>query len=162
MIKEINFIESIGQSLGWGDLTYHCLFILFVSLFFAILFFQSGIDKIVSFSDNLNYFKDHFKNTFFKHQVKILLIILTVLECFTGVLFLIVLVGLFWSANNFTLLFSILPTFLLAIVFALITLCSLFLGQRFAKDYAGAVNLGIYFLIALLGLCLPLLYLELL
>ena len=48
-----------------------------------------------------------------------------------------------------------------AIWLTLITLCSLFLGQRLAHDYIGAVNLGVYFLIALIGLSFPVLYLQL-
>ena len=51
--------------------------------------------------------------------------------------------------------------YFVAIWFTLITLCSLFLGQRLANDYIGAVNLGIYFLIALIGLSFPVLYLQL-
>ena len=48
-----------------------------------------------------------------------------------------------------------------ALTCALVTLCSLFLGQRLAQDYVGAVNLGVYFLIALVGLAFPVLYLVL-
>ena len=33
------------------------------SLFFSIVFFQSGIDKIIDRKGNLEFFKDHFKDT---------------------------------------------------------------------------------------------------
>ncbi len=33
------------------------------SLFFSIVFFQSGIDKIIDREGNLEFFKDHFKDT---------------------------------------------------------------------------------------------------
>ena len=36
---------------------------IFVSVFFSIVFFQSGIDKIIDRKGNLEFFKDHFKNT---------------------------------------------------------------------------------------------------
>ena len=62
--------------------------ILFLSIFFVILFLQSGLDKLFSFQDNLNYFKNHFKNTVIR-GVKFLLIILLVLDCGTAFLFLL-------------------------------------------------------------------------
>ena len=34
-----------------------------VSVFFSIVFFQSGIDKILDRKGNLDFFKDHFKDT---------------------------------------------------------------------------------------------------
>ena len=36
---------------------------IFVSAFFSIVFFQSGIDKIIDRKGNLEFFKDHFKDT---------------------------------------------------------------------------------------------------
>ena len=36
---------------------------IFVSVFFSIVFFQSGIDKIIDRKGNFEFFKDHFKNT---------------------------------------------------------------------------------------------------
>jgi putative oxidoreductase len=154
------FVDFFSVTMGWGDYVFHRFFLLFISLFFTILFLQSGIDKIVSFSGNLNYFKDHFKNTFFRNHVKFLLLVITLLECVTGCLFLYCCVATIWS-KSFFLLGPILIYFL-AICFALLTLSCLFLGQRLAQDYAGAVNLGIYFLIALVGLSLPLFFLEIL
>ena len=52
----------------------------FIAIFFAILFLQSGIDKILDFDGNLKFLKTHFINTAFKNQVKLLLIIITFLE----------------------------------------------------------------------------------
>ncbi|MBF25585.1 MAG: DoxX family protein [Flavobacteriales bacterium] len=148
-----NFFES---NLGWGDYVYHRGFILFISLFFSILFLQSGLDKLFSFTSNLDYFKDHFKNTFFKKQVKFLLIVITFLECVTGFSFLYVL----FEVLCLTSLGLLVNHYLIAIFLCLMTLSCLFLGQRIAQDYAGAVNLGIYYLIALLGLFLPVIFLE--
>ena len=152
----MKFYEFFSETLGWGEYVYHRWFIIFISVFFSILFLQSGLDKIISFSANLNYFKDHFKNTFFKNQVKFLLLIITFLECLTGILFLIALFLTIFG-DGFLFLSS---CYVAAIFFALITLSSLFLGQRLAQDFAGAVSLAIYFLIALIGLALPVLCLE--
>jgi putative oxidoreductase len=152
--------DFFSETLGWGEYVFHRWFLLFVSLFFAILFLQSGIDKIISFSGNLTYFKDHFKKTFFRNQVKFLLVIITFLECLTGgVCFYVVLLTLFQADGLYWIIYS---WYLIGMFLSLMTLSCLFLGQRMAQDYAGAVNLGIYFLIALLGFSLPLLYVEML
>ena len=148
-----SLLEFFKVSFGWEEHFFHNCFIFFVSLFFAILFLQSGLDKILNFNGNLVYFKDHFKNTFFKNQVKLLLIFITVLEVLTGALS-----ALSFKSNlSMTLDFiSQLHNFYISQIFVLMTIICLFFGQRIAQDYAGAVNLAIYFLIALLGLALPL------
>lgn len=122
--------------------------IIFIALFFLILFLQSGLDKIIDFDGNLNYFKTHFKNTIFEKFVFFLLLIVTFLECVTGCSFLIFLLDwiLIQKMSNYSPhLFS------LGLQLSTITICALFLGQRLAKDYVGAVNLSIYFLINLIG-----------
>lgn len=156
-----NFLFNFfTDPVGWNEYVFHRFFILFVSLFFAILFLQSGIDKIISFSGNLAYFKDHFKKTLFRNQVKFLLVIITFLECLTGgVCLYVVLLTLFKADGLFLIIYS---WHLVAMLLSLMTLSCLFLGQRIVQDYAGAVNLGIYFLIALIGFSLPLLYVEIL
>ena len=158
MIMIFDLFEILG-----GEHAMECVFLIFVSLFFAILFLQSGIDKIIYFSDNLNYFKDHFKNTFLKNQVKSLLMFITLIECVTGILFLLSIINLIKSGSDdgFAIILNLETFYFPALIFTFLTLCSLFLGQRIAQDYAGAVNLGIYFLIALIAFSLPVLFLEL-
>ena len=148
-----SLLEFFKLSFGWEEYFFHNTFIFFVSFFFTILFLQSGLDKILNFDGNLVYFKDHFKNTFFKNQVKLLLIFITILEIFTGSISALS----FISNLNVTLDFiSQLNNFYISQIFVLVTLICLFFGQRIAQDYVGAVNLAIYFFIALLGLALPL------
>ena len=61
-----------------------------VSVFFSIVFFQSGIDKIIDRDGNIDFFKEHFKKTPIKNFVPIILTTLTILEliaaslCFFG------------------------------------------------------------------------------
>ena len=81
-----SLLEFFKLSIGWEEYFYHNSFIFFVSFFFTILFLQSGLDKILNFDGNLMYFKDHFKNTFLKNQVKLLLIFVTLLEILSGLL----------------------------------------------------------------------------
>ena len=62
-----------------------------VSVFFSIVFFQSGIDKVIDREGNIDFFNEHFKKTPIKKIVPFILTILTILEliaaglCFTGV-----------------------------------------------------------------------------
>ena len=121
--------------------------VIFIAVFFCILFIQSGLDKIIDFHGNLNYFKIHFENSIFKKWVKSLLIIIAILESCTGFLFFIALFLLALCQNpiDFKVLVAI------GLGFSALTICCLFLGQRLAKDYPGAANLTIYFLAVLLA-----------
>ena len=121
--------------------------VIFIAIFFCILFIQSGLDKIIDFHGNSNYFKTHFKNSIFKKWVTSLLVIITILECCTGFVFLIAL-SLF-ALNQHAIDFKLLVAIGLGL--SSLTICCLFLGQRLAKDYAGAANLTIYFLAILLA-----------
>jgi hypothetical protein len=122
--------------------------LLFISIFFSILFLQSGLDKIIDFSGNLNYFKTHFENSILKKWTRFLLIIITFLECITGLVFLIAI--FFYFVSGLHLIYA--HWFMTwGLVLSAITLCCLFLGQRLAKDYAGAATLISYFLVNLLG-----------
>ena len=120
--------------------------VFFVAIFFAILFLQSGLEKLLDFNGNLKYLNTHFSNSIFKNNIKFLLFTLTLLECLSGLLFLIGLVSILFF--NIEIVMSIM---FLALVIANITICCLFLGQRVAKEYAGAANLAGYFLVAFLS-----------
>jgi diacylglycerol kinase len=122
------------------------LFQLLVSAFLAILFLQSGIDKIVDRQGNEEWLKGHFAKSPLAGMVSLLFGILTIVELAAGVL----------SGVGFvTLLFTHNPTiaFYGAIVSAIAILC-LFFGQRMAKEYAGAAVLVPYFLLALVAIYL--------
>ncbi|MBV9618961.1 MAG: DoxX family protein [Verrucomicrobia bacterium] len=119
---------------------------LLVSAFLAILFLQSGIDKIVDRQGNLSWLSGHFSKSPLAGFVPLLLSVLTIIELAAG--------GL--SAVGFlTLLFTHNPTiaFYGAIVSAIAILC-LFFGQRIAKEYAGAAVLVSYFLLTLVAIYL--------
>lgn len=115
-----------------------------LSLFFAILFLQSGLDKLVDYKGNLAYFKSHFEHSILKPFVPILTFKITVLEVAAGTSSLIG-VGqlLFFQAYDWTFLGQSL---------SLVSLLSLFLGQRLAKDYAGAASLAAYVVVNALSL----------
>ncbi|HST30277.1 MAG TPA: hypothetical protein VLK27_05500 [Chthoniobacterales bacterium] len=120
---------------------------LLVSAFLAILFLQSGIDKIVDRQGNLQWLGGHFGKSLLAGMVPLLFTILTIIEFSAGVLSGIGFVVLLFSAHDPTI------AFYGAMVSALAILC-LFFGQRMAKEYAGAAVLVPYFLLALVAIFL--------
>jgi len=119
---------------------------LLVSAFLAILFLQSGIDKIVDRQGNLSWLTGHFSKSLLAGMVPLLFGALTIIELAAGALSGIGLLALLFTHN---------PTiaFYGAIVSAIAILC-LFFGQRIAKEYAGAAILVPYFLLALAAIYL--------
>src|SRR5207302_10028802 len=99
---------------------------LLVSAFLAILFLQSGIDKIVDRQGNLSRLSGHFSKTPLAGLVPLLFTILTIIEVASGVLSGIGFLALILSRNR-TIAFSG------AIGPAIATPWSLF-GQRMAKE----------------------------
>ena len=119
--------------------------LVFLSIFLSILFLQSGFDKILDFNGNLQFLNTHFKKTIFKNIVMLLLLSIIFLEVITACVFI---VGIFQFIFSITFTISFLK---LGVILSTITICCLFLGQRIAKDYDGAANLTIYFILTLLG-----------
>ncbi|MGL5890514.1 MAG: DoxX family protein [Bacteroidia bacterium] len=112
--------------------------------FLAIVFMQSAYDKLSGYKGNLDWLKGHFAKSPFKNSVPALLAVLTASEslsglaCAAGALFC-------WTETGRII-------GLAGLILAVISLLSLLLGQRLAKDYAGAASLTGYFLVAMLGI----------
>lgn len=109
--------------------------------FLAVLFLQSGLDKVLDWQGNKSYIASVFEKTPLKALSTLLLLAITLLEVSTGVVS---------AAGCLTVLF----TRESAIAFggaalAGVSLLSLFFGQRLAKDYAGAAGLVPYMLFAI-------------
>ena len=119
---------------------------LLVSAFLAILFLQSGIDKIVDRQGNLQWLSGHFSKSPLAGMVPLLLMALTLIELAAGLLS---------GIGVVVLLITHSPTiaFYGAVISAIATLC-LFFGQRMAKEYAGAAILVPYFLLTLVAIYL--------
>jgi len=119
---------------------------IFASAFLAILFLQSGIDKVVDRRGNLEWLKGHFAKSPLARVVPILVTIITVLELTAGVLSGIGCVAvILWRDST--------VAFYGAVISA-IAILALFFGQRMAKEYAGAAVLGPYFLLTLVTIYL--------
>jgi diacylglycerol kinase len=112
-----------------------------VSAFLAILFLQSGIDKVVDRRGNLEWLKGHFAKSPLAGIVPAMVTTITILEIVAGALSAIGCVAIILSRDS-TLAFY-------GAVISAIAIIALFFGQRVAKDYAGAAVLVPYFLVAL-------------
>src|SRR5437870_11380856 len=99
------------------------------SAFLAVLFLQSGIDKIVDRRGNLEFLRGHFAKSPLSAMVPLLVTLITILEIAAGALSAVgcVLIIVIHDSN---------VAFYAAVVSAVAIIC-LFLGQRMAKDYAG-------------------------
>jgi uncharacterized membrane protein YphA (DoxX/SURF4 family) len=119
---------------------------LLVSAFLAILFLQSGIDKIVDRQGNSQWLSGHFAKSPLAGLVPLLLNVLTFIELSAGLLSAVGFLAILLAHN---------PTFAFygAVVSSIAILC-LFLGQRMAKEYAGAAVLVPYFLLTLVAIYL--------
>ena len=115
-----------------------------ISLFFAVLFLQSGIDKVVDWKGNLEWLVEHFSKSILKGIVPMMLATVTVLELIAGVLCLVG--GIMVAATGYRGIAFI------GVMLAAVNILCLFFGQRLAKDYPGAAVLVGYFLLSIFGL----------
>ena len=119
---------------------------IFGSAFLAILFLQSGIDKITDRRGNLEWLKGHFAKSQLAGFLPVLVAAITILEVAAGALSAIGCIVLIVSRET-TLAFY-------GAVISAVAILALFFGQRMAKDYAGAAVLVPYFLLALVAIYL--------
>jgi putative oxidoreductase len=117
-----------------------------VTGFFAVVFVQSATDKLVDRDGNIAYFTDHFKSSPLPSSaVPLLFWMLTLIEGTAGVLCgLGLLLGDFLNKG-----FGVSAC---GVSMAGVALLCLLVGQRVAKDYAGAAVVAAYFAVALIGL----------
>jgi hypothetical protein len=119
---------------------------IFGSAFLAILFLQSGIDKVIDHRGNLEWLKEHFAKSPLAGLVPVLLVTITIFEVAAGALSAIGCIMLIVSRETTVAFYG-------AVVSA-VAIGALFFGQRLAKDYAGAAVLVPYFLLALIAIYL--------
>jgi hypothetical protein len=111
------------------------------SAFFAILFLQSGIDKLVDRRGNLEWLTGHFAKSPLAGMAPLLLGVITLMELAAGALSAIGCV-LILVRHDSTIAFY-------GAIVAGLALLALFFGQRMAKEYPGAASLVPYFLVVL-------------
>ncbi len=108
----------------------------FILLMLAIVFLQSGIDKIVDWKGNLGWLKGHFSKSLLKDMVPVSLFIITILEIISGLSAVVGAVSILSCGETFFALVSG--------IFSAVTFTLLFLGQRLAKEYPGAQGIVVY------------------
>jgi uncharacterized membrane protein YphA (DoxX/SURF4 family) len=115
---------------------------LLAALLVAILFIQSGLDKVFDWKGNLGWLTGHFSKTFLAPTVPVLLATITVMELGAGLL---AAAGIlyFLIAGSTVLIFY-------AAALGAVSMIALFFGQRVAKDYPGAAVLVPYFILLLI------------
>ena len=116
------------------------------SAFLAILFLQSGIDKILDRRGNFEWLKGHFAKSPLAGIVPALLICITILEVAAGALSAIGCVFVILSRDSTVAFYGA--------AISTVAVLALFFGQRIAKDYAGAAVLVPYFLFMLVAMYL--------
>jgi diacylglycerol kinase len=119
---------------------------IFASGFLAILFLQSGIDKIIDRRGNLEWLKGHFAKSPLAGVVPALVTAITILELAAGLLSGVGCLALIVLRDSTVAFYG-------AVISAL-AIIALFFGQRMAKDYAGAAVLVPYFLLTLVAIYL--------
>ena len=111
------------------------------ALLLAILFLQSGLDKVFDFKGNREWLTGHFAKSPLRGQVAPMLAVITLTECAAG--------GLA-AAGAVQLAFTDSASLgLAAAQLAALNIVMLFFGQRLAKDYAGAASLVPYFILSI-------------
>jgi uncharacterized membrane protein YphA (DoxX/SURF4 family) len=116
------------------------------SAFLAILFLQSGIDKILDRHGNFEWLKGHFAKSPLAGIVPALLICVTILEVAAGALSAVGCVFIILSRDSTVAFYGA--------AISAVAVLALFFGQRIAKDYAGAAVLVPYFLLTLVAMYL--------
>ncbi len=116
------------------------------ALFIAALFLQSGLDKIFCFKDNLSWLTGHFSKSPLRSQVKGMLVVVTIGELLAGGLSGIGAVQLIIGHSS--------PLALHGAQAGALVILMLFIGQRIAKEYAGAGVLVPYFILCIGGVIL--------
>jgi diacylglycerol kinase len=112
-----------------------------VSALLAVLFLQSGLDKVIDRRGNRAYLDEHFAKSPLAGTVGPMFVVITILEVSAGALSAVGCILILLQRDT-TVAF-------LGAVLGGVNIVALFFGQRLAKDYAGAAALVPYFLLAL-------------
>ena len=115
-------------------------------LLLSITFLQSGYDKIKDWKGNVSWLKGHFSGTIFARTIPLALLIILILEIFSGVLCISGIIELYDNPTSKAGYYGA--------ILSCITLLFLLFGQRIAKDYDGARTIVIYFIPAIMAVYL--------
>lgn len=134
-------VSALSCEAGTCCLDSQSLMQVFAVLFLAILFLQSGLDKVFDWKGNLEWLKGHFANSPLGGMVTAMLAVITLVEVAAGACSAVGVVSILLG-KGFCLAYT-------GAVLSALALIMLFFGQRMAKDYAGAGGLVPYFILTL-------------
>lgn len=112
----------------------------------AIVFLQSGLDKIIDSKGNRAFIKSHFEKTFLGKTPFLNYFFITLLETLAGICSALGILMYLFQGNA--------DVAIIGLLLSLVSLLSLLFGQRIAKDYEGASVLMGYIVVAIFGLYL--------
>ena len=111
------------------------------SAFLAVLFLQSGLDKVLDWKGNKEYIGGYFAKTPLRRFTTLMLFQITVLEVFAGIASAAGCLTVVLTKNS-TIAFG-------GAVLAGVNFVALFFGQRIAKDYGSAAGMVPYAIFAI-------------
>ncbi len=114
--------------------------------FLAVLFLQSGLDKVLDRKGNLAWLSEHFAKSPLAPFVGAMLTTITIFELSAGLCSALGAAALVLTGST--------GLALAGALLSALSLLMLFFGQRMAKDYAGAAVLVPYFLLSIVAICL--------
>lgn len=117
-----------------------------ILLFFIITYFLSVLEKLSNWKETKVYYINHFKNTILQKIVPLLLINIVIFEIVTVFLLFI---GLYFLVTDEGKIIA-----KVSLELSAITLLMFLFGQRLAKDYPGAMNITVYFILNIFGIYL--------
>ena len=107
---------------------------------------MSVLEKLTDWKGTIAYYKQHFEKTVLQSIVPLLLIKILIFEILAVVLLTI---GLYNIVTESTLIVAKIGLEISAIILLLFLV-----GQRLAKDYPGAMNITVYFILNVIGIYL--------
>jgi hypothetical protein len=137
--KPLESLICLSPTCPASALTAQTLAKLCTAAFLAILFLQSGIDKLVDRKGNIEWLTGHFANSPLAGQVVPMLSVVTLIEIGAGLLSALGAAWLLFTGSSSVAAWGALV--------AIVALLMLFFGQRMAKDYEGAAVLVPYFIL---------------
>ena len=124
--------------------TGHGILTIFCSAFFAVLFLQSGFDKIIDWKGNKEFHTSKFEHTLLKNYSVYTLVIIMVSEICCGLLSVAGLVSCLLSHDRQLSHY--------ADCLACAIIICLFFGLRISKDYRGAAGVVPYFIASIIAI----------
>lgn len=119
---------------------------LLILIFFIITYIFSITEKLADWKGTVAFYTNHFKGTILEKIIQFLLVNILIFEI---VCFILLVSGVYFLVfENSQMIAKI------ALEISAITLLQFLVGQRIAKDYPGAMNITVYFILNCIGIYL--------